>query len=271
MRAKFKRQILEEIEKNNHILLVGDHGVGKSYLAKELAESRKENPYEVWAYFPFCKPPKMIITELLYFFMEKTGRQISLYKKSSVQLLEIISNILDDNALRLVIVLDDIHTIPANAVELYKLFMQYSCNTVFFCIGNQKYLEKKRKKPEMKRFFWEFKEIEMPTLSMEESEDLAEKLLAKGDSKKLVRELGKNPLVLKHAADKMNKGEEVSFDPTRSDNAVNLFPMFIVATFIIIASKYLFRASGDYELGNIIAFFGLFFYYLLRFGWWRRR
>lgn len=276
MREELKKHILNEINKGNHILLVGGHGIGKSYLAKELAKSRNHGK-EIWLYFPFCKPPKPIILNLLNTLIKKTNSNSKINYCTSLMDLAYLAGKLSKK-LKVVIVLDEIHTISPKAGELFSLFLEQT-NITFFCIGNKKYLHRKVDKTETKRFFWELKEIEMDKLTKEESTKLTDNLFKKHKIKdntylkdRIIRDSDSNPLAIRQSIEALSKNEwDQRSKGVAKEDSVNLFPVFIVLTFIAIASKYIYRGSGDYEMGNIIAFFGLLFYYILRFAWWKKK
>jgi len=277
MKREIESKIIEEINKGNHILLKGRHGIGKSYLAQAIVRSRKRMKSELWFYTPFCKPPKQIMLSALEFILPtgKDDENWKLYRRGTIiELSQNISAVLKSQKKKLVLVIDELHTISANASSSYHLLMQHSDNVIFFTTATEQYLENKINKPEMKRFFWELKEIQLPLLIKKESyslfdefTDLYQTTATKHMRDQVVKHSKGNALAIRKAVEKISKDEipEITKHGVIRDDAVNLFPVFILIVFIIVGSKYLFRGSGEYELANISGFFGIILLFAMRF------
>jgi ATP/maltotriose-dependent transcriptional regulator MalT len=286
MRDDIKKRILEEIDKGNHIFLKGRHGIGKSFLAQEIASQRKRKKSEIWWYSPFCKPPKQILLQAIETILKKgkEDKQWKTIKRGTiVELSQTISDLLKKSHRKLILVLDELHTISGNAATSYHLLMQHTKDVIFFTLGTTPYLENKTLKPEMKRFFWELKEIEMPSLKPEETEELLDEFLdlnkldrQKLDAilrKKILKNSNGNALAIRKAVEQIAKNEdpEIAGQGVVRNEAINLFPIFIFIVFIIIGLKYLYRGAGDYELANFSGFIGIILFFLIRFLWSGRR
>jgi ATP/maltotriose-dependent transcriptional regulator MalT len=286
MRDDIKKRILEEIDKGNHIFLKGKHGIGKSFLAQEIASQRKRKKSEIWWYSPFCKPPKQILLQAIETILKKgkEDKQWKTIKRGTiVELSQTISDLLKKSHRKLILVLDELHTISGNAATSYHLLMQYTKDVIFFTLGTTPYLENKTLKPEMKRFFWELKEIEMPSLNPKETEELLDEFLDLNEldhqkldvvlRKKILKNSSGNALAIRKAVEQIAKNEEpeIAGQGVVRNEAINLFPIFIFMVFIIIGLKYLYRGAGDYELANFSGFIGIILFFLIRFLWSGRR
>ena len=277
MKRDIESDIIKEISRGNHILLKGRHGIGKSYLAQEIVRSRKRMKSELWFYSPFCKPPKQIMLSALEFILPagKDDENWKLYKRGTIlELSQNISNILKSQKKKLILVIDELHTISANAGASYHLLMQHTDRVVFFTIATEQYLKNKVSKPEMKRFFWELKEIQLPILTQKEAyemfdefSDLYQVNATKHMREQVVKHSKGNALAIRKAVETLSKDEipEITKHGVIRDDAVNLFPIFILMVFVIVGSKYLFRGSGEYELANISGFFGIILLFAMRF------
>jgi len=286
MRDDIKKLILEEIDKGNHIFLKGRHGIGKSFLAQEIASQRKRKKSEIWFYSPFCKPPKQILLQAIETILKKgkEDKQWKTIKRGTiVELSQTISDLLKKSHRKLILVLDELHTISGNAATSYHLLMQHTKDVIFFTLGTTPYLENKTLKPEMKRFFWELKEIDTPSLNTKETEELLDEFLDLNEldrqkldvvlRKKILKNSSGNALAIRKAVEQIAKNEEpeIAGQGVVRNEAINLFPIFIFMVFIIIGLKYLYRGAGDYELANFSGFIGIILFFLIRFLWSGRR
>lgn len=286
MRDEIKKQILEELDKGNNILLKGKHGVGKSHLAQELAHQRRSRKSEIWLYSHFCKPPKQILLLAIETILKKgkqDGRWKNIKRGTIVELAQTISELLEKSNQKLILILDELHTISGSAATSYHLLMQHTKRVVFFTIGTSQYLENKIIKPEMKRFFWELKSIELPALDPKEANELLEEFsnlyeiskpkLDENLRNKILKNANGNALSIQKAIEQLSKEEEpeLAGQGVVKNDAVNLFPIFIFAVFVIIGLKYLLRGTGDYELANFTGFIGIILFFLVRFIWSGRR
>ena len=51
LRPQLSKDLIEELRKGNHVLLLGTHGLGKSHLAQELVAAQgKKRKKEKWIY-----------------------------------------------------------------------------------------------------------------------------------------------------------------------------------------------------------------------------
>jgi len=237
--------LLDEIE-TNHIALVGKHGVGKTYRAKNL-KRELEIRGETCIYFHMSKPPKQILQKLL--------KEIKPGAKE-VALSDILDQIVKNIDKRIYIILDEFHLASSIAVSYYRLLIERTDKVRFICIVTSNYL-KKLERPEFKRFSWHLKQIEIFPLTFEESKALLQEHGTTENINYIARKCNGIPLAL------LNYSEEVS-NGVVNDSAVNLFPIFSLSVFFFIALKYLLRNS-DYELSNLFGFLGVFFMLVLRY------
>ncbi len=286
-REKLKSRIKSEIAKGNNILLKGKHGIGKSYLAEELAE---ENG---WFYLPFCKPAKAVLMQLVEELLED-GRNNPEYKAfKSEYLFPLCDRIVEwlrSEKKNIVIVLDEVHTITPQAASAFNYLMRLTRDEgliTWFCIATDQYLRDKQNKAEMKRFFWELKEIEMGELMEDESYELLigfERAygvkLGEMEREKIMRVAKGNPLELRQqvmcaardAEDEWIKDSDGGAHPLMlvqggavKDQAVNLFPFVLLALFVVAAARWLFRGGlAPPELAGLFGFLGLLIMYIVR-------
>jgi len=280
MREKVKEEILEHVGKGYSVLLKGVHGVGKSHLLREIWKENKGKDKEIWLYFPYCKPPKQILLKIAEKLLPK-GKESDEWKEvkreTMLELVEEIRKRLGKR--RLVLMLDEIHTLTATAASHYYELLKDDRIT-FLVAGTSKYLSKKFEKAELKRFFWDLKQVELQPLSKEEASQLIDELYLRYkiprtmSSEKIKRWIlqnsGGNPLAIERSVEDLSRENSLeSFDMEKhgaiEDIGVNLFPIFIILLVVVIAWRFLARGAGDIDLYALTGFFGLIFYVLVRF------
>jgi len=268
MRQDIRNKILAELQ-NNNVMLLGDHGLGKTYLAKQLLADN-------WIYFPAPNPAKTNLLLVLEKFIHK-GRKNKIYKKAKpMQINELCSEIIALKK-KIFIVIDEFHMVSELSALSYG-FLTESKNIRFLIISNKKYIEKAEKKPAAKRFLWDFKKIELSPLSRPESFVFAGKLFEQYKIKRndqLLAKIAKNssgcPLTIKRSVEQVSRGEKpdyLSFGEVQ-DKGINLFPVFFLFAFVLIGMKYLLRITDDYELANISGFVGIIVFFIIRFVWFK--
>ncbi|MDI6810870.1 MAG: hypothetical protein QMD80_04230 [archaeon] len=294
-REELKRRIEREIAKGNNILLKGKHGIGKSYIAEELAGENE------WIYLPFCKPAKAVLMQLMEELLED-GRDNPEYKAfKSEYLFPLCDRIVEwlrSEKKNIVIVLDEVHTITPQAASAFNYLIRITRDEgliTWFCIATDQYLREKINKAEMKRFFWELKEIEMEQLTGEASYELLSqfektyKVRLRGEEEeKIVRVAKGNPLEMRQqvmcaardAGDskewiKEGRGGAYPLMLVQKgaikDQAVNLFPFVLLALFVVAAARWLFRGGmAPPELAGLFGFFGLLIMYMVRVFFFRK-
>ena len=285
MRDEIKEEILEHVEKGNSVLLKGVHGIGKSYMMRQIWKE-KEKSGEIWIYFPYCKPPKQILLRVIQRLIPE-GRDSERWKEikrgTMLDLVDEIKERLEKR--KLIIMLDEIHTLTATAASHYYELMQ-DPRIVFLTGGTSKYLNKKFEKAELKRFLWDLKQVEMPALSREESEELIRELYKKYKIPKtistervkrwILQNAGGNPLGIERAVEDLSRESDLNgFDIRKhgavQDVGVNLFPVFVILLMVVVAWRFLARGAGDIDLYALTGFFGIIFYALSRFLMYRYR
>ena len=286
MRKDLTARIEYLARKREHILVKGKHGVGKSYTIQQLA---KKNG---WLFFPFCKPPKAILMLCLESLLEG-GRENEKYKAFGREFLyplcQRFVEYLRKEEKRIVIALDEIHTVTPQAASIYNYLIELSRKDqriTFVVIGTEQYLSKKIYRPEMKRFFWELREIEIPPLEEEEARDLIKTLqtthgvaLSQREEQKLLRQAKGNPLeiqqqIIRTARQNEEKAETSQINTSAAqtaeyggairDQAVNLFPFVLIALISIVALRYLFRGMSLPELAGLSGFIGIIMLFAVR-------
>jgi hypothetical protein len=286
MREEVKEEILEQIEKGNSVLLKGVHGIGKSHLMRGLYKEKRNLKGEVWIYFPYCKPPKQILLRVMQRLLPK-GKESEEWKEvKRGTMLELVEEIKERLKRRkLILMLDEIHTLTATSASHYYELMQDK-NVVFFTAGTTRYLSKKFEKAELKRFLWDLKQVEMLPLTKEEAEELVDKFYREYKIPKsistervkrwILQNAGGNPLGIERAVEDLAKEESVEkFDLIKhgavQDVGVNLFPVFLILLIVVVAWRFLARGAGDIDLYALTGFFGIIFYTLSRFLMYRHK
>lgn len=280
MREEFKERVEQILAKREHTLVKGKHGIGKSYTLKELASKNS------WLYLPYCKPPKTVVMSCLQQLLEH-GRDHPDYKSFNREEIYALCDrfiaFLRTSRKRIVIVLDEIHTVTPQASLIFNYLIESSREDqriTFIGIATDQYLINKVYKPEMKRFFWELHEVEMPPMCESESKELVEDLesacgvkIIPAERQKIIKNSKGNPLeiqqqIVKLARLKADKREGVNAidKPTTidrdyggaiRDQGVNLFPLVILALLSIAGLRYLLRGMSLPELAGFSGFIGL--------------
>ena len=291
MREDFKARIEKIVAKREHVLVKGKHGIGKSYTLQELATKNG------WLHYPFCKPPKAVLMLCLESLLEG-GRDHQDYKRFNREFLyplcQKFVEFLRSERKRIVIVLDEIHTVTPQAASIYNYLIELSRKDqriTIVAVGTDQYLTSKIYRPEMKRFFWELREVEIAPMSEEESKGLARELedacgvsLTLSDEQKLVKHAKGNPLeiqqqIVKIARQIEEEAEEAALAATKPtkqsaphehyggairDQAVNLFPFVLIALISVVALRYLFRGMSLPELAGLSGFIGIIMLFAVR-------
>lgn len=291
MREEFKARIVHIVAKREHVLVKGKHGMGKSYTIQELAAKNG------WLYFPFCKPPKAILMLCLEELLER-GREHKDYKSFNREFLyplcQKFVEFLRKGRKRIVIVLDEIHTVTPQAASIFNYLIELSRKDqriTFVALGTDQYLSSKIYRPEMKRFFWELREVEVQPMTVEESKELARNLedacgvsLTLSDEQRLIKNAKGNPLeiqqqIVRIARQNEERAEVAALaasgatnasDTTEDyggairDQAVNLFPFVLIAVLSIVAVRYLFRGMSLPELAGLSGFIGIITIFAIR-------
>lgn len=289
MREELKARIEHVVGKREHVLVKGKHGIGKSYTIQELAAKNG------WLYFPFCKPPKAILMLCIEELLEG-GREHKDYKAFNREFLyplcQKFVEFLRRKQKRVVIVLDEIHTITPQAASIFNYLVELSRKDqriTFIAVGTDQYLASKIYRPEMKRFFWELREIAMTPLTEAESKELARNLedacgvtLTLGEEQRLIKNAKGNPLEIQQKIQRVARQNEEraealaasapgsapaameDFGGAIRDQAVNLFPFLLIAVISIVALRYLFRGMSLPELAGLSGFIGLITLFAVR-------
>lgn len=289
MREALKARIEHIVGKREHVLVKGKHGIGKSYTIQELSAKNG------WLYFPFCKPPKAILMLCIEELLEG-GRAHKDYKAFNREFLyplcQKFVEFLRRKQKRVVIVLDEIHTITPQAASIFNYLVELSRKDqriTFIAVGTDQYLASKIYRPEMKRFFWELRELAMAPLTEAESKELARNLedacgvtLTLGEEQRLIKNAKGNPLEIQQKIQRVARQNEEraealavsapgsapaameDFGGAIRDQAVNLFPFLLIAVISIVALRYLFRGMSLPELAGLSGFIGLITLFAVR-------
>ncbi|ADT85223.1 ATP-binding protein [Thermococcus barophilus] len=275
MREELKQEILKELNKGNHILLRGQHGVGKTYLVNELLQEN-DRASQIWLYFPQPKPPKAILLEILKMVLEdgEANEKWKSYKRGSIpQLAQYIANELNRREFSMVIILDDFHTITTTSATAFRLLIEGTKKVKLLCVANDEYVDKLYKKPEMKRLVWELKTIEMEPFTEEEAKKFIEEessrlglSLSKQMKERILKNCNRNALCIKSQLEALKKGEELRENEHGAiqDKPINLFPILVILAFSLVAFKYISRGTGDKELYSFGSFISMMLYFAFK-------
>jgi len=276
MREEQKAKIVEDLVKGKNILITGSYGLGKSTLAQELMHELACQEKFVVFYFPFPKPPKLILIKAIEKLCLRGLNPPSGWKFSSLyQLCEIIIKYINGSPFNLVLFLDEAQIITENAIQVYSELLN-SGKVQFVLCGHSPAFDEKFSSLKFKYFFNAFTVYKIEPLSYSEAKTFLDSCLKErklnldeNTKTKLLLQAGGNLANIIRGLDQISQGEEPNV--YTSQNSTNLFPLFIFLIFVIIGLKYLYRGVGDYALANFSGFLGLVLFFIIRyFYFWRK-
>lgn len=272
-----RRRLLERcravLDACGHLFLHGEHGVGKTALARRLFSDA--------VYLPHSNPVKEVLSSLLLEFWRRGWWQ---WDEAATEAAEVEKKVrrLDQKAAMVqvvralrgvdkppVVILDEFDGATATVVRVVR---EIAPHARLVCCGVSE-------KPHQKSFLFAFEKVEVARLSKAESEELATRLLDEfalpaRDRPALLRHLVEEaqglPLVLQELVARAARKGDVSLSGVRSEalsghRTVDMTPGLVVFACVILAARYAVRGLGDADLTVLAGlsaalFMGLRFY-----------
>lgn len=272
-----RRRTLERcravLDSGGHVFLHGEHGVGKTALARRLESDA--------IYLPHSNPVKEVLCSLLLEFwrrgwwqlddgtselaeVERKVRRLD-QKVAAAQVVRALKS-LDKPP---ILILDEFEGATASVVRVVRDILAHA--RLVCCATHEK--------PHQRPFLFAFEKVEVARLSKSESEELATRLLdefalAPRERPALLRHLVEEaqglPNVLQELVARASRKGDVSLSGVRGEavsghRTVDMTPGLVIFGCVILGARYAVRGLGDADL-TIIAglsaalFMGLRFY-----------
>lgn len=246
------------------VFLLGEHGVGKTALAKRICDGRTGDEA---IYLPHCSPVKELLCSLLMecwrrgvwelpdgaesdeASVEKKVRRFD-QKAALTQAVKALQNA--GKSQKPVVIIDEFEGASASVVRACRHLAPHA--TLIVCGASEK--------PGQRPFLFGFEKIEVARLSKSESEELATRLLgefqiAEGERGALLRHVVEAaqglPRVIHELVSRAAKRGDVSLRGVRREEVhghttVDMTPALIIGACFLLALRYAVRGLGDADL-----------------------
>jgi hypothetical protein len=272
-------KLMENIQKGQPTLLLGDIGVGKSYLLRQV-----QADLDKAIYVETMSPLKSALFEILQVVHRNDDLEVEgveaeylawpelLKKLNRLNIKELIDTIVKNiKNKEYVLLLDHLENATPSMAKRIETMMEYAT-----LVGAANKL-----KSSLKKLWWRFEKIEIPPLNKDESRELLWSLLSKDnmDDAQLLEQIvlnqaNGNPLSIIELAQKAQHEENLSPESIRElkhqagVRFIDITPIFFVVGALVIATRFIALGLNSTELYIFAGVAGGFFmglrYFLYR-------
>ena len=272
-------KLLENIQKAQHTLLIGDIGIGKTHLLRQVQSQRDKT-----IYIESVSPFKSASLEILQTLHENGDLQIKGMDVEYLNPEELlkklkrlnIKELLDANQKNLsgkgyVLLLDHLETATPSMEKKIEAWMKST--PVVGAANKLKY--------SLKKLWWRFEQIEIPPLTKDDSKQLLWQLIDRNSiadaeflESKILTQANGNPLAIKELADKAMREENLTADNIRQlkhqagTRFIDITPVFFIIGALAVATRFVALGMNSTELyilaGVACSFFMGVRYFLYR-------
>lgn len=252
-------KLTENIEKGQPTLLLGDIGVGKSHLLREV-----QSKLDKAIYVEAVSPIKSALLEILKTLHQNDNLKIEgieaeylnweeLIKKLTRLNLKELETLIQNNlpGKGYTLLLDSLESLTPSAVKKVEGLMEQT--TV---IGAANKL-----KPSLKKLWWRFERIELPPLTKEESRQLFWSLIGKDNvldvellEQMVLNQSNGNPLAITQIVQKANREDNLTVESIRElrhqagERFIDITPIFFIIGALVIAARFIALGVNSTEL-----------------------
>jgi len=278
-REEEQNQLLEKIRKGQHTLLVGDIGVGKTHLLKEV-----QSQLDKVIYLESMSPLRSALLEILQSLHQNDDLEIKeieteyltwdqlLKKLNRLNIKELLAAIQKNlSGKGYILLFDHLETVTPSISKRVEALME---STTIIGAANQL-------KASQKKLWWQFEKIELLPLNKEESRQLLWSLISKDniDDVELLEQIvlnqaSGNPLAIQELASKVQREENLTQESIRElrhsagEKFIDITPVFFIIGALVIAARFIALGLNSTELyilaGVACGFFMGLRYFLYR-------